>query len=71
MPYLIALNFEKEITLFFFTIALFISCTHDDKPYTTWAVYRGDKESTGYSALNQEAAVKQAILPVMRMLHFG
>ena len=53
MSYLIALNFEKEITLFFFTIALFISCTHDDKPYTTWAVYRGDKGSTGYSALNQ------------------
>ena len=53
MPYSIALNFEKGITLFFFTIVLFLSCKQEDKPYTTWAVYRGDKESTGYSALNQ------------------
>ena len=34
-------------------IFLMISCHKEDKPYTTWSVYRGDAGSTGYSALNQ------------------
>jgi quinoprotein glucose dehydrogenase len=34
-------------------ILLLLSCKHADKPNTTWSVYRGDKGSTGYSALSQ------------------
>jgi len=37
----------------FFSLVLVISCRGKDKPYTTWGVYRGDKASTGYSALEQ------------------
>jgi len=43
----------KKISLHCFTIAVFISCTQSENPFTTWSVYRGDNGSTGYSALNQ------------------
>jgi quinoprotein glucose dehydrogenase len=46
-------KFTKNISLYFFTLAILISCTHADKSFTTWDVYRGDKGSTGYSALSQ------------------
>lgn len=38
------------LILCFFT--LFLSC-HRQPDYTTWSIYRGDKGSTGYSALKQ------------------
>jgi len=49
----IAAKFVKKISAYCLTTAVFISCKQADKPYTTWSVYRGDKGSTGYSALNQ------------------
>jgi len=50
--YLLARSFTGKV-LSSFLIVLFFSCKAKDKPYTTWSVYRGDKESTGYSALDQ------------------
>ncbi|MFT3705662.1 MAG: PQQ-binding-like beta-propeller repeat protein [Agriterribacter sp.] len=42
----------KNITVLFFA-AMLACCTSKQKPFTTWEVYRGDKGSTGYSALDQ------------------
>lgn len=49
----IAAKLVKQISAYCLTTAVLISCKQADKPYTTWSVYRGDKGSTGYSALSQ------------------
>lgn len=37
-----------------FAVMILLSCNNSrQKPFTSWAVYRGDKGSTGYSALNE------------------
>jgi len=47
------IHFPGKRMLFLLLITLLFSCKAKDKPYTTWSVYRGDKKSTGYSALSQ------------------
>ena len=34
-------------------VLFLMGCQQRQQPFTTWEVYRGDKGSTGYSALNQ------------------
>src|SRR5258706_3864316 len=55
----------------FFSLALVISCRVKDKPYTTWSVYRGDKASTGYSALEQINKTNLNQLEVAWVYHTG
>src|SRR5689334_8849693 len=39
--------------LYFFGAILLVACQQNDKSFSTWSVYRGDKASTGYSSLDQ------------------
>ncbi|MES1214753.1 MAG: pyrroloquinoline quinone-dependent dehydrogenase, partial [Bacteroidota bacterium] len=50
---------------------LLLSCHSADKPYTTWSVYRGDKGSTGYSALDQINKTNLDQLEVAWTYHTG
>lgn len=44
---------RKYFLSYFFALQLLISCQQKQQPFTKWEVYRGDKGSTGYSALDQ------------------
>ncbi|MCW3118043.1 MAG: pyrroloquinoline quinone-dependent dehydrogenase [Chitinophagaceae bacterium] len=55
----------------FFYFLLMISCQSADRPHTTWSVYRGDKGSTGYSALDQINKTNLDQLEVAWIYHTG
>lgn len=48
-----------------------IACRSVDKPHITWSVYRGDKASTGYSALDQINKTNLDKLEVAWIYHAG
>ncbi|MGN6439209.1 MAG: pyrroloquinoline quinone-dependent dehydrogenase [Agriterribacter sp.] len=52
-------------------LLLVLSCHHQEKPYTTWSIYRGDKASTGYSALTQISTSNLNQLEVAWTYHCG
>lgn len=54
-----------------FLQALIIGCHSKKDRFTTWQVYRGDKGSTGYSALNQINTTNLAKLKVAWQYHTG
>lgn len=39
--------------VFLFFLACLISCSQNNKKFSTWKIYRGNAESNAYSALNQ------------------
>lgn len=67
------LRFYSTIKAAFFTMAVlaFVSCNEADKPFTSWAVYRGDKGSTGYSALTQINKTNLDKLDIAWVYHTG
>jgi quinoprotein glucose dehydrogenase len=56
---------------FFIPIILLISCSRDEKPYTTWSVYRGDLGNTAYSALDEINTNNVSELEVAWTYHTG
>ena len=53
------------------TFCILMACQQRHQPFTTWEVYRGDKGSTGYSALDQINNANLALLEVAWMYHTG
>lgn len=43
----------KKVAFYILMLPCLMCCNPEPKPFTTWEVYRGDKGSTGYSALDQ------------------
>jgi quinoprotein glucose dehydrogenase len=60
----------KNLPVFVLCILL-LSCNHEEKPFTTWQVYRGDKGSTGYSALDQINTTNLSSIKVAWVYHTG
>lgn len=54
-----------------FILVALSGCDSGSAPYTTWEVYRGDKGSTGYSALNQINKTNLNRLIVAWVYHTG
>ena len=52
-------------------VLLLMSCRQRQQPFTTWEVYRGDKGSTGYSALDQINRTNLDLLEVAWIYHTG
>jgi len=47
------LKLFKNVILFSAPLAMISSCGQRDNDHTTWSVYRGDRENSAYSALDQ------------------
>ncbi len=56
---------------FFIPLLLLISCSSEEKPYTTWSVYRGDVGNTAYSALDEINTNNVSQLEVAWTYHTG
>ncbi len=52
-------------------VLLLMSCRQQQQPFTTWEVYRGDKASTAYSALDQINGNNLHLLEVAWIYHTG
>lgn len=61
----------KIVTCCCLLVALLESCKQQEQPFTSWAVYRGDKGSTGYSALAQINTTNLAQLQLAWTYHTG
>lgn len=55
----------------FLLCTLLVSCKQQEKSYTTWSVYRGDKGNSAYSSLNQINANNVNELEVAWTYHTG
>ncbi len=71
VSYSISGGVQQRAILYACIVWLLISCKPQPEPFTTWEVYRGDKGSTGYSALNQINTTNLHQLEVAWVYHTG